>query len=125
MNPSQFPVEIISLILEFLTPGSLISVSQTCRYFRSIVAPEPFHFAQRLLVFELLPEFGGAIPILRFHRKSFIIPHLEDVESWDAIRYACTGCLRIRHHRWFDNHSIFRLRMRKPYLNSPVANALC
>jgi hypothetical protein len=113
------PVEISCSIFRLLDPIGLISVSQTCSRFRSIINPTRTHLVERLLALECTEEHGGLAPALRsgsFDNR----PHW-DVQEWEAMRWACTSCLRLRPHTSFDNHSLLRLRYRKPIRGSPAA----
>ena len=113
------PTEIQSAIIRLLDPISLISIAQTNTHFRLLISPEKKHFAERLLELELLPEYGGPCPIFRA-RDNHLSPGPLDPD-WKDIRWACTSCLRLLSHTHFDNHSILRLRYRKP--SPPVPGA--
>lgn len=116
---STLPVELLCNILERLDPIGLISLSQTCSYFRRLIDPGTPELVQRLLAVESLDEHGGGTPIFRA-RDNHLSPSWAD-EKWLAIRWACTGCLRLLSHIHFDNHSLLRLGMRKPLPGSPAA----
>lgn len=118
--------EILCLIVTTLDPISLISLSQSSRGFRSFIQPTRAHFVQRLLSLELLPENNGryrSVPLFR-GRDSTMHPDDSDVQAWEGIRYACAGCLKLRSHMHFDNHSILRLGLRKPPPGSTEATKL-
>lgn len=109
---SLLPTEVQCSIIRHLDPISLISMSQTSTYLRHLISPKKRHFTERLLQLELLPQHGGACPSFRA-RDNHISPGPLDPE-WEDIRWACTSCLRLLPHLHFDNHSILRLRYRKP-----------
>lgn len=113
----QLPTEIQCSIIRLLDPIGLISISQASSHFRSLVSPQKRHFAERLLELELLAEHGGPCPAFRA-RDNHISPDPLDPE-WESIRWACTSCLRLLPHIHFDNHSILRLRYRKPGARTP------
>ncbi|KAK1827999.1 hypothetical protein QBC39DRAFT_360139 [Podospora conica] len=106
------PVEILCDIITLVDPITLINLSQTCRRFRDIIQPSHDDFVQRLLALEMTPEHGGIIPLFR-SRDNHIEPPFEHPD-WDRNKYACSGCLKLRSHKCFDNHSILRLKTRKP-----------
>ncbi|KAK0640558.1 hypothetical protein B0T16DRAFT_418111 [Cercophora newfieldiana] len=116
------PVEILCMTLTWLDPVSLIAASQTSRSLRNIIKPTRNDFVQRLLALELLPEFGGIVPLFRA-RDNAMTPPLHSRE-WRRNKYACCVCLKLRSHMWFDNHSILRLGMRKPPPGSREATKL-
>jgi hypothetical protein len=118
----SMPVEVLCAIVVLLDPISLIAASQTSRALRTFIEPTRHDFIQRLLALELLPESGGIVPLLRA-RDSAITPPMGSPE-WRRNKYACSLCLKLRSHTWFDNHSILRLRLRKPPPGSPEATKL-
>ncbi|KAK4447169.1 hypothetical protein QBC34DRAFT_410041 [Podospora aff. communis PSN243] len=109
---STLPTEVLCVIISHLDPISLIAIAQTSRAFRTIVSPSRDDFVQRLLALELLPEFGGIVPIFRGRDNALTPPW--NCPEWRTNKYACSLCLKLRSHTWFDNHSILRLGMRKP-----------
>ncbi|KAK5657882.1 hypothetical protein OQA88_2431 [Cercophora sp. LCS_1] len=115
--------ELLSSIVINLDPISVISLSQTSRYLRLFISPSHFHFAQRLLALELLPEHGGGVVPLFRGRDNRLTPPFEH-QSWKNAKYACCGCMRLRHHMWFGNHSILGLGLRKPPPDSVEATRL-
>ncbi|KAK0707959.1 hypothetical protein B0H67DRAFT_325276 [Lasiosphaeris hirsuta] len=119
---STLPTETLCTIVTYLDPVSLISLSQTSRAFRLLISPDHSHFVQRLLALELLPKFGGIAPRFR-SRDNNLTPPWDDA-VWQFNKYACAKCLRLRSHMMFDNHSILRLKLRKPPPNSYEANKL-
>lgn len=121
-NFSQLPPEVLSDVVILLDPIALISLSQTSRFFRNFIRPSKLHFAQRLLALELLPEHGGVTPLFR-GRDNRLLPPIEH-DSWRNAKYACCSCLRLRHHMWFNNHSILGLYLRKPPPGSLAAAQL-
>ncbi|KAJ5595507.1 uncharacterized protein N7459_001715 [Penicillium hispanicum] len=114
------PSEIQCAIFRLLDPPGLISTSQTCSRFRKIISPSRLHFLERLLVLECQEKEGGVTPIFSA-RTSRFDPDWSSAE-WEAMRWACTGCLRLLPHTAFDNHSLLRLRYRKPIPGSPAAD---
>jgi hypothetical protein len=60
-----------------------------------------------------VPQHGGLIPVFDA-RTNNISPAFDDIEAWRSIKYACCLCLRLKSHLAFDNHSILRVRFRKP-----------
>ncbi|SPN99247.1 related to putative protein [Cephalotrichum gorgonifer] len=109
---SLLPMELQFSIIRHLDPIGLISLSQTSSHFRLVVSPKKKDFAERLLQLELLPEQGGPTPTFR-SRDNYISPGPLDPE-WNDILWACTSCLRLLPHLYFDNNSILRLGYRKP-----------
>ncbi|EGS20280.1 uncharacterized protein CTHT_0040190 [Thermochaetoides thermophila DSM 1495] len=109
----DLPVEIIHEIVRQLDPASLITFSQTSKLFRAIIEPSRHEFERRLLYLELLPEYGGIIPVYCFQNNSTVSPAY-DSPAWKTNRYACCGCMRLLPHAMFDNSNISRMRLRKP-----------
>ncbi|KAJ5110132.1 hypothetical protein N7532_002777 [Penicillium argentinense] len=113
------PAEIQSGIFRLLDPASLVSLSQTSKQFRENIRPTRKHFVERLLQLECDETKGGVTP--RFNaRNNQLSPDWTQPE-WKAMRWACSGCLRLLPHESFDNHSILRLAYRKPIPGSPAA----
>lgn len=106
------PAEILHLIIQSLDPVSLIDLSQTSSFLRWFINPQPTHFVQRLLAFELTPEHGGIVPHFRARLSTLSPP--TDSQEWNSNKYACTGCMKLLPHQMFDNHSILGLGLRKP-----------
>ncbi|KPM35104.1 hypothetical protein AK830_g11471 [Neonectria ditissima] len=119
MSLDRLPTEIQCFIIRLLEPISLISISHTNSHFRQLVRPEKKHFAERLLALESLEKHGGITPIFR-SRDNDLDPDWTDAR-WSAMRWACTDCLRLLPHECFDNHSILRLRYRKPVPESAAS----
>ncbi|KAF4967723.1 hypothetical protein FSARC_4784 [Fusarium sarcochroum] len=120
MSLDLLPTELQCQVIRFLEPISLISVSQVNTHFRSLIKPKKRHFAERLLALELIPEYGGPTPIYS-SREGRLEPGWYG-EEWETIRWACTDCLRLLPHKSFDNHSILKLRYRKPIPGSPASH---
>ncbi|KAK1835634.1 hypothetical protein QBC39DRAFT_416308 [Podospora conica] len=118
------PVEILCAIFTLLDPISLIAVSQTSQALRNTISPSRNDFIQRLLALELLPEFGGIVPRFRGRDGAITPPFKLDSPEWRGNKYACLVCLKLRSHMFFDNHSILRLRTRKPPPGSQEATKL-
>ncbi|KAJ5731570.1 uncharacterized protein N7483_006078 [Penicillium malachiteum] len=117
---STLPVEMQIEILQYLDPIALNSFSQTNQHFRYMISPQRCHFVERLLALECREEEGGVTPIFRA-RDNQLVPDW-DTPDWESMRWACCNCLRLLPHDSFDNHSILRLRYRKPIPGSPAAN---
>lgn len=117
---TTLPVEIQCTIFRFLDPNGLISMSQTGRHCREIIQPRRKNFLERLLQLECDEKEGGITPSFK---NSVLTPDWAKPE-WTAMRWACSGCLRLLPHQSFDNRSILRLAYRKPIPGSPAANAL-
>ena len=81
--------------------------------------PARKHFAERLLALEIEPEHGG--PAFIYHARENRLEPDWNEDAWDHMRWACTHCLRLLRHAAFDNHSLLRLRNRKPAPGSPAA----
>lgn len=109
----SMPVEVLCAIFVLLDPISLIATSQTSRTLQTIIDPTRHDFVQRLLSLELLPESGGS---------SITPPTVSP--AWRRNKYACSLCLKLRSHMYFDNHSILRQRLRKPPPESREATKL-
>jgi len=120
---SELPLELLFKIIPLLEPIALISLSQSNRYFRAIIAPRKKNFLERLLALELVPQYGGIIPVFPL-REMPITPSFDDLDAWRDVKYACSVCLKLRSQLAFDNHSILRLRLRKPPPGSAAAEAL-
>ena len=114
------PPEIQCAIFRLLDPVGLISASQTCLRFRKLISPSRAHFVERLLVLECQEKDGGPTPVFTAH-NGYLDPDWNSAE-WNAMRWACSGCLRLLPHTSFDNHSLLRLRYRKPIPGSPAAD---
>ncbi|KAK8059194.1 hypothetical protein PG996_009124 [Apiospora saccharicola] len=115
----SLPVEILCGILRHLDPITLIAFSQTSSHYRKVISPSKRHYAERLLALELLEQHGGVT--LNFRSKHNIIsPDWRDPVC-DAMRWACTNCLRLLPHTAFGNHFILGLGYRKPEPGSPAA----
>ncbi|KAK0752607.1 hypothetical protein B0T18DRAFT_405207 [Schizothecium vesticola] len=69
----SIPVKVLCAIFVLLDSISIIATSQTSRALRTIIDPTRHDFVQRLLVLELLPEYGGIVPRFR-SRDSSIAP---------------------------------------------------
>ncbi|KAL2017430.1 hypothetical protein VTK56DRAFT_2086 [Thermocarpiscus australiensis] len=106
------PGEILQLIIGFLDPVSLISLSQTSRSLRAVINPTHHDFVRRLLALELLPEHGGIVPLFRGRDNRLTPPW--DSSEWKRNKYACCGCMKLLPHMMFDNHDILGMRYRKP-----------
>uniref|UniRef100_A0A0B7K5T9 F-box domain-containing protein n=1 Tax=Bionectria ochroleuca TaxID=29856 RepID=A0A0B7K5T9_BIOOC len=52
-------VELQHKIIPHLDPIGLVSLSQSCRYFRRLIDPGRKEFAERLLQVECLERYGG------------------------------------------------------------------
>lgn len=116
---ATLPVELLHRIFRQTDPVGHIATSQTCTHFRSIILPKPKHFTERLLALEIEPEYGGP-GFTYFARENRLEPDWNE-DAWDRMRWACTHCLRLLRHAAFDNHSLLRLRNRKPTPGSPAA----
>ncbi|CCC05093.1 hypothetical protein SMACR_07749 [Sordaria macrospora] len=116
------PMDIQLNILGYVDPISLINLAQTCQTLRTIIHPTRVNLLQRLLALELLPEYGGIVPLIR-GRDNQIIPPVGS-SDWESNRYACGGCLKLLPHQRFDNHNILRLNLRKPPPGSREATRL-
>ncbi|VUC31862.1 unnamed protein product [Clonostachys rosea] len=116
---AEFPVEILTNICQRLDPVGLVSLSQSSMMFRNLTNIQKRHLVERLLALELTPEYGGGAPTLRVRDQILTPPFSE--EAWANSRWTCSGCLRLLPHIHFDNHSILRLRNRKPVPGSPAA----
>ncbi|KAM0487424.1 hypothetical protein ACHAP7_001937 [Fusarium lateritium] len=122
MHLDSLPGEVQCQIIRHLDPIGLISLSQTSSEFRHLINPQKRHFAERLLAFELIPEYGG--PTLIFRSQDHSLQPKWPGKEWDVMRWACTDCLRLLPHKDFDNHSLLRLGYRKPLPGSPAANMI-
>ncbi|KAM7193232.1 hypothetical protein V8F33_007932 [Rhypophila sp. PSN 637] len=116
------PPELLCLVVQALDPITLISLSQSNRFFRGFISPQRIHFVQRLLALELLPEHGGIVPLFNARLNTLRPPPYD--AKWDQNKYACSGCLKLLTHKMFDNHSIYGLALRKPPPGSEEATKL-
>jgi hypothetical protein len=113
------PEELLVAIFRLLDPIGLISIHQTSTRFRAIIQPDRALFLERLLELECKKEIGGVTPI--FHARTTSIEPDFRSKEWLSMHWACSICLRLLPHIAFDNHSILRLRYRKPLPGSPAA----
>ncbi|CAI4211753.1 unnamed protein product [Parascedosporium putredinis] len=97
MSLDSLPTELLCNILCRLDPIGLISRR---------------HFVERLLALEADPRHGG--PPLSFRSRDNHLDPGTSESGWDAMRWACTQCMRLRPHTAFGNHALLRLRYRKP-----------
>lgn len=119
LSLTTLPIEIQCAIFRLLDPIGLIAISQTDSRLRKLIQPTKIHFAERLLALECLVEEGGVTPIFSPKTNKFD-PHWTSPE-WNSMRWACTTCMRLRPSTEFDNHSLMKLRYRKPIPGSPAA----
>ncbi|VUC25200.1 unnamed protein product [Clonostachys rosea] len=113
------PPEIVHQIIPFLDPIALISLSQTGRHLRRLISPGRADFVDRLLALECLDEYGGSASIIHAH---ICPPPASSSAEWDNIKWACTSCMRLLPHVYFDNHSILRFGSRKPIPGTPAGD---
>ncbi|KAK4139560.1 uncharacterized protein C8A04DRAFT_32948 [Dichotomopilus funicola] len=106
------PVELCGDVVRSLDPISLIALSQTSRSWRALIQPTRRDFQQRLLALELTPEHGGIVPRFDLDIQASIPAYTSD--AWEANKYACCGCMKLRTHMLFNNHAILRESYRKP-----------
>ncbi|CAG9982565.1 unnamed protein product [Clonostachys byssicola] len=121
--PSAFQllaVELQHKIIPLLDPIGLVSLSQSCQYFRRLIDPGTKELAERLLQVELFERYGGWTPLC--YISGGILKPIWNLKDWEAHRWACTACLRLLQHTDFDNHSILGDAYRKPPFTSPAAN---
>lgn len=110
---NSLPLELQVEIITILDPIGLISLSQTNKYFRNLIDPKKREFVERLLQLELTEEFGG--PAFEYRARYFAeLKFFWASEPWQAIRWACCGCMRLLSHAHLDNRSLLRLELRKP-----------
>ncbi|KAJ5376204.1 hypothetical protein N7509_013090 [Penicillium cosmopolitanum] len=117
---STIPTELQCVILRLLDPVGLISASQTSHHFREIIKPARKHLVERLLQLECDEKEGGTIPL--FNSTTNDLSPGWTTPEWKAMRWACSGCLRLLSDEYFDNHSILRLAYRKPVPGSPASD---
>ncbi|VUC25571.1 unnamed protein product [Clonostachys rosea] len=115
------PVELQHKIIQQLDPVGLVSLSQSCRYFRRLINPGKKELVERLLQLECSERYGGMIPLCYIPKEGSFKP-IWDLSVWEAHRWACTSCLRLLPHTDFDNHSILGRAYRKPPFRSAAAN---
>ncbi|CEL04948.1 hypothetical protein ASPCAL06072 [Aspergillus calidoustus] len=107
----NLPTELQTSIIRHLDPITLIALSQTNTYYRALISPRKPHFVERLLALECDERYGGPpITVTRFGKP---VPDCESAE-WEANRWACTSCLKLRPHYAFTNQALLRLAYRKP-----------
>lgn len=116
---NALPTELQCAVFCLLDPVGLISISQTNRAFRNTIQPTRKNFLERLLQLELDERQGGNTPLFN-PRTNALSPAWTEPE-WKLMRWACSGCLRLRPAEYFDNHSILRLAYRKPISGSPAS----
>ncbi|KAI5459517.1 hypothetical protein BGZ63DRAFT_489312 [Mariannaea sp. PMI_226] len=118
MSIEQLPVELQCSIIKLLELDNFIAISQTNLHFRRLVNPQKRHFVERILVQECTPENGGFHPL--FRSRDNLLSQEYSAEDWSKMRWACTSCMRLLHHQYFDNHMILKLRYRKPVPGSTI-----
>lgn len=121
-NHGPLPVELYLHLLPLLDSVTYIAFAQSCRLFRSITVTESYHFVQRLLILELDPLYGGPVPVFNVS-GNVQLPRFVD-SAWERLRYACAGCLRLRHFSQFAPRYTFKLPFRKPRPWEPAAEQL-
>ncbi|CAG9946098.1 unnamed protein product [Clonostachys rosea f. rosea IK726] len=114
-------VELQHKIIPHLDPIGLVSLSQSCRYFRRLIDPGRKEFAERLLQVECLERYGGTTVLCHIPEDGKLKP-IWDLNDWEAHRWACTACVSLLPHTDFDNHYILGNAYRKPPFTSPAAN---
>lgn len=57
--------------------------------------PDRHHFMMRLIELELVEEHRGPIPVFDKHGDVSQSP-TDETDSWQSIRFACRGCLKLR-----------------------------
>ncbi|KAL2152824.1 hypothetical protein VTH82DRAFT_3979 [Thermothelomyces myriococcoides] len=118
----DIPVEVVELIVKQLDPITLISLSQTSRWWRAFINPTRHDFEQRLLALELTPEHSGLVPVFDEISQKLSPPWESD--EWRTARYACCGCMKLLSHMMFDNVAILRRPYRKPSPGSVEAQKM-
>ena len=118
----SLPAELQCAVIRFLDPIGLISISQSSTHFRALIQPKRRHFVERLLALESLVDHGGVTPLFR-SRDNNLDPDWTNAK-WEAMRWACSGCLRLLPHRYFNNHALLQLRYRKPIPGSSAARPM-
>lgn len=121
MSLQDFPDELLVLIIPFVDPIALISLSQANRHLRQLIQPTKRHFIERLLVLECLEAHGG--PYLDVRLRNFSL-HPSASDELKDMRWACAGCLKLRSHRHFNNKALYRLRYKKPTPKTNSAESL-
>ncbi|CAH0022598.1 unnamed protein product [Clonostachys rhizophaga] len=118
----SLPFELQHLVIQYLDPIGLISLSQTGRFYRQLINPGRKEQVERLLALECLPEYGGDRPaILHPDSDEAVAGPDWHRDAWpEHHRWACAFCLRLLPHTHFDNHSLLRRRYRKPEPGSEV-----
>jgi hypothetical protein len=109
---THVPAEVLQQIVCELDPISLIALSQTSKSWRAFINPTRHDYIQRLLALELMPEYGGMVPLFNEFLQKLSPPW--DSSEWDSNKYACCCCMKLRTHMMFDNHAILRRPYRKP-----------
>ncbi|KAJ6582012.1 hypothetical protein B0H19DRAFT_1252158 [Mycena capillaripes] len=113
------PTEILCAIVRLVDPIGLISLSQSSRTLRTLIQPTQQNFVHRLLALELDPVLAGAVPF--YGADNSISPPWTYTEAWNAIRFACLGCMKLLPHTRFSNQNILSIRRRKPAPDSREA----
>ncbi|KAK4459289.1 hypothetical protein QBC42DRAFT_183780, partial [Cladorrhinum samala] len=110
----DFPVEVLSVIISWLDPVTLISLSQSSQLLRRLVNPTRHDFERRLLSLELTPEFGGIIPEISNSHLGRVITPPREQDEWKSNKYACLGCMKLLPHYMFSESGILSLEYAKP-----------
>ncbi|CAI6091638.1 unnamed protein product [Clonostachys chloroleuca] len=123
----SLPVEILRCVIRRVDPIGVMSLAQANSYLRRIIDPGKIELGERLLQLETIPEYGGALssPGAGF-RPQTATRAAASVRDIDLVgmRWACVGCMRLLSHIHFDNHSLLRLRFRKPIPGTPAHNPI-
>lgn len=118
---ATLPAETLHAIIFQLDVFSRIALGQTSVRLRHVVGLSKTDFVERLLVLECIEEYGGGIPMFS-GRDIYLKPSFTSPE-WEGIRWACSGCLKLLPHEYFNNYSLFGLGYRKPVPGTRAAEA--
>uniref|UniRef100_A0A8H7TI73 F-box domain-containing protein n=1 Tax=Bionectria ochroleuca TaxID=29856 RepID=A0A8H7TI73_BIOOC len=123
----SLPVEILRCVIRLMDPIGVLSLAQASSYFRRIIDPGNIELGERLLQLETIPDHGGRLSLpgagFRPQTATRAATSVRDIDL-AGMRWACMGCMRLLSHVHFDNHSLLRLRFRKPIPGTPGHNPI-
>ncbi|CAH0058449.1 unnamed protein product [Clonostachys solani] len=118
----SLPVEILRCVIRLVDPIGVMSLAQANSYFRRIIDPGKIELGERLLQLETRPEYGGRLSLPGAGGTQSPTRRGSSPRDIDLVgrRWACVGCMRLLSHINFDNHSLLKLRYRKPIPGTPA-----
>ncbi|VUC32284.1 unnamed protein product [Clonostachys rosea] len=119
----SLPVEILRCVIRLVDPIGVVSLAQANSYFRRIIDPGEWELVERLLQLETILEYGGKLSLpgagSKLQSATRAAASSRDIDLV-GLRWACVGCMRLLSHIHFDNHSLLKLKFRKPVSGTPA-----